>query len=242
MRMMAQIGAGSAALAFLVFVLIWLRIAKKQETGRQNAGTWLDAAGFGLLPGLAVWKAFEPFVLETGINGKPLFEPLESLGWLSAYGRFYPGRMELCGAAAAFTGIALWLFIRKKDMPGNGDVAWTVLCLWSAIRSVTDSLRETTVRIAGLNAMIAAAVLAEIIVLAIWTVRRGRKQKNAGLTAMEWAAVTACGAVLLIQDAGILSPGSGIARLAISVGCAILSAALILSAGKDSREEPVTGG
>ena len=56
------------------------------------------------------------------------------------------------------------------------------------------------------------------------------------MTALEWTAVAGCGVLILLQEAGILSMGSEIANLAASAGCALLTAALILSAGRDSRE------
>ena len=74
------------------------------------------------------------------------------------------------------------------------------------------------------------------ICLTVWTVRRGQKQKSTGMTALEWIAVAGCGALILLQEAGILSMGSEIADFSASAGCALLAAALILSAGRDSRE------
>ena len=101
---------------------------------------------------------------------------------------------------------------------------------------VAASLRAFSVRYAGISIMMIAAVAVEMIVMAIWTVRRGRNHKNAAMTILEWLAITACGIISILQDAGVLSMGSSIANLAVAAGCSILIAALILSAGKDSRE------
>ena len=130
----------------------------------------------------------------------------------------------------------IWLIIRKKDIPGNGDVLITVLCLWAAVRSVTEGLRAEPPRTGPFSLVILLSAAVELICLAVWTVRRGQKQKSTVMTALEWIAVAGCGALILLQEAGILSMGSEIADFSASAGCALLAAALILSAGRDSRE------
>ena len=126
--------------------------------------------------------------------------------------------------------------LRKNDLPGNGDLLLTVLCIWGLIRSVTENLRVNTLRTGIFSFVILLAFCTELICLLIWSVRRRRKQKNPGLTAIEWAAVTGCGVLLAVQNAGMIALRSETANLAAAAGCAIVMGTLILSAGKDSRE------
>ena len=235
MRTIALAGLGTTLFMFLLFSVLWAVGIRKRNGGRLTAGHWANAAGFGLLPGIAAWKAFEAFTGDAG-KGKLLFQPIRDIPWFSAEGRFVPERMEFCAAALLLAGIVIWLIARKNDIPGNGDVLITVLCLWSAVRSVTEGLRTDPPRLGPVSIVIMAAVAAELICLAIWTARRGQKQKSAVMTALEWAAVTGCGALILLQESGILTMSSEIANLAAAAGCALLTAVLILSAGKDSRE------
>lgn len=235
MRTIALAGLGTTLVMILLFSVLWALDAHKRSRGRLTAGHWANAAGFGLLPGIAAWKAFEAFAGDTA-NGKALFEPIRDIPWLSAGGRFVPARIEFFAAVFLLAGITIWLIARKEDIPGNGDVLITVLCLWSAVRSVTEGLRADPPRTGPVSTVILIAIAAELICLAIWTVRRGRKQKSAVMTALEWAAVTGCGALILLQEAGVLAMNSEIANLAVAAGCALLTAVLILSAGRDSRE------
>ncbi len=235
MKMIALAGICTTLLMILLFSGLWALSARKRTGGRLTAGHRANAVGFGLMPGIAAWKAFEAFAGDTA-NGKTLFEPIREIPWFSAEGRFVPARLEFCAAVLLLAGIILWLIVRKDDLPGNGDLLMTVLCLWGAVRSVTEGLRADPPRIGPVSTVILAAAATELICLAIWTVRRGEKQKSAVMTALEWAAVTGCGVLILLQEAGILSMSSEIANLAAAAGCALLAAVLILSAGKDSRE------
>ena len=236
MRTIALAGLGATLFMILLFSLLWILDIRKRSTGRLTAGHWANAFGFGLLPGIAAWKAFDAFAGSTG-NGKPLFHPIRDIPWITADGRFVPGRIEFCAAVLLLAGIIIWLIVRKKDISGNGDVLITVLCLWAAIRSVTEGLRAEPPRTGLFSTVILLAAAVELICLAVWTVRRGQKQKSTVMTALEWTAVAGCGVLILLQEAGILSMGSEIADFSASAGCALLAAALILSAGRDSRED-----
>ena len=235
MRTIVLAGLGAALFMILLFSVLWVLDVRKRTMGRLTAGHWTNAAGFGLLPGIAVWKAFDAFAGNTG-NGKLLFQPIRDIPWITADGRFVPGRIEFCTAVLLLAGMIFWLIIRKKDIPGNGDVLITVLCLWAAVRSVTEGLRAEPPRTGPFSLVILLSAAVELICLAVWTVRRGQKQKSTVMTALEWIAVAGCGALILLQEAGILSMGSEIADFSASAGCALLAAALILSAGRDSRE------
>ena len=235
MRTIALAGLGTTLFMVFLFTMLWAAGIRKRNQARLTAGDWGNAVGFGLLPGIAAWKAFEAFAGSTG-NGKALFQPIRDIPWFSAEGLFVPARIEFCAAVFLLAGIVIWLIARRDDVPGNGDVLITVLCLWGAVRSVTEGLRKDPPRLGPVSIVIMTAVAAELICLAVWTVRRGQKQKSAVMTALEWAAVTGCGVLILVQEAGVLSMGGEIANLAAAAGCAVLASALILSAGRDSRE------
>ena len=238
--MMTQIGLAAGLTMILLFAVLWILVVRKRAEGKRKTGDWINAIGFGLLPGIAAWKPFEQYTAVRTI-GKELFEPLTPVAWLTENGRFVPCRLEFCAAAAAFMLIALWLIMRRERIPGNGDLLLTVLCIWGAVRSVTECLRQETIRVGPVNAVLLAAVATEILCMGIWTVRRGRKEKSAGLTIPEWVAATACGVVIILQEAEVLSLDSPIANLAVTVGCGLLGMTLILMTGKDSREVWATG-
>ncbi len=237
MQMIVRAGHIAAVVTFFLFAFLWIRETRKDTTGQPGVGTMFNAAGFGLLPGMAVWKIFEPYYgLDAMSSGKELFVPLEPLAHLTRDGYFAPERTELAALLIAFAAIVIWLIARRETIPGNGDLFLTVICVWSAIRIITETLRRDPLRIDKISVFIVTSIVAEIVVMAIWTYRRGRKQKSAVLTALEWAAILACCTVALLQDSGILTMGSQMTNLVITAGCSILTAALILSAGKDSRE------
>jgi len=235
MQIMLEGGLLTATIIFVLFGFLWIHEVRRRYHEKLTTGTWFNAAGFGFFPGMAAWKIFEPYCgLE--IDGKKLFEPFSQIPYLTREDCFAPDRIELIAVLIAFVAVIVWLMFRKQKLPGNGDLFLSVICVWAAIRTTTESLRAFSVRYEGISIMMIAAVAVEMIVMAIWTVRRGRNHKNAAMTILEWLAITACGVISILQDAGVLSMGSSIANLAVAAGCSILIAALILSAGKDSRE------
>ena len=165
MRAIVLAGLGATLFMILLFSVLWALDVRKRTTGRLTAGHWANAAGFGLLPGIAAWKAFDAFAGSTG-NGKPLFQPIRELPWLTAGGRFVPGRLEFLAAVLLLAGISIWLIVRKNDIPGNGDVLFTVVCLWSAVRSVTEGLRAEPPRTGPFSLVILTAAAAGMICLA----------------------------------------------------------------------------
>ena len=237
MQLIVRAGHIAAVLVFFLFVLLWVREARKVKKVKPGAGTMFNAAGFGFMPAMAVWKIFEPYYgLEVMSGGKTLYDPLGPVPHLTWGDHFAPERIELVALMISFAVIIIWLIARKDPLPGNGDLFLTVICVWSAIRISTETLRNEPLRIRGITVFIVTSILSELVVMAIWTVRRGRKQKNAVLTALEWLAILACCGISVLQDLEVLTMGSPIANLAVTVGCSMVTAALILSAGKDSRE------
>lgn len=239
MRIMVQVGLGTAALIFILFALLWIREARKISKEKISVGTMFNAAGFGLFPGLAAWKIFEPYCGLDIMTGKKLFDPFGQIPHLTRGERFAPDRIELLAILIAFVAIVIWIIARRQPLPGNGDLFLSVICIWSAIRTTTETLRANPARLGtdGISVFILGAIAAEITAMAIWTVRRGRKHKSAGMTLLEWLAILACSVISILQDLQVMSMGSPIANLAAAAGSSALTAALILSAGKDSREE-----
>ena len=73
-------GLGSGLAVLLVFAGCWLALRKRRLRIRWSAGEWMNALGFALLPALAVFKAFEPY-MGIGSVGKAVFDPLPLLPW-----------------------------------------------------------------------------------------------------------------------------------------------------------------
>lgn len=229
------IGAAFAYLTIVLFAGLKLADLRKRKNTAAGWGERLNAVGFGLLPGAAVWKVFEQATLLA--YGEDICEPLPAIPFVTAEGRFAPTHIEMIGAIACFALILLWLILRKKDLPGNGDLLLTVLCVWSLFRVFTEAFREESLLRAGnLDLITVLFLLLADICLAVWTVRRQRTQKSTAFTVLEWFAVLCSEAVIVLTAAGILTAGSRIGDLAIHTGCVILCAALMLPAGKDSRK------
>ena len=228
------IGAGISVLVFLMFALLkWIDSRKAQE-GPLSTGARMNAAGFGLLPGIAVWKIFEQ---ETRLAfGTDIMKPLPEIPFLTAEGKYAPCRIELAAALIVFLLLVLWMILRKNDIPGNGDVLLTVLCAWGGVRTLTETFRADPLGMIGsVDIVQIAAFLLTMIPLAVWSVRRERTQKGYLMAVLEWMAVAGCGTVMIMIRAGVLSAGSEPGDFAVLIGCALLSVLLVLLAGKDSR-------
>ena len=208
---------------------------KSRGTGLA-AGDLMNAAGFGLLPGIAVWKAFEQGTFLA--SGTPVFDPLPVIPFFTSGECFAVSRIEMCLSVCCFAAAVLWLTVRKDSLTGNGDLLWTVFCVWGMIRALTENLRADPLLTAGtVNIFQVLFLLAADIPLVIWSRRLGKAQRNKVFTLLEWIAVLGCETVILLNSSGILSAGSRIGNLAVNAGCVILSILLILLAGKDSRAE-----
>ena len=228
--------AGIATLVLALFAVLWL-IERRKRTGKHAVpGDWMSGAGYGLLPGFAVWKVFEH--LSRNGRGAAVTEPLPLVRWLTEEGRYCPCRIELAAAALCFIAVTLWLIFRKREPEGSGDLLPVTLCLWSAIRIVTESFRPEPNHL--LRYTYCAAIL---LCLVWWTVRRTRVSRGAVRTAADWIAAAVCTGIIVVTSEGILSVGSGIGDLAVTAGCALLLCALTLIAGSDCRKltDPVSG-
>jgi len=226
------VGLGAAIVTFLIFLVIWGQDAKKRGGKKPAAGRWLNAAGFALLPAVAIWKVFEDH--GAGGMGRPVEEPFPTIAWITREGRWLPARMEAALALLCFLGVCLWLILRKKELPGNGDLLLVVLCVWGAVRAVTESFREGALLFPGFLEIVAVSMM--LLPLIFWEIRRIRQQKAAQQVVLDGIGAAGCAAVLLLASRGVLPLGSGIARMAVIFGCAALLCVITLLAGKDTRD------
>lgn len=229
---------GIGAIISLLMLLLFSCFRAAERRKKNNAGFSTaeiqDSLGFGLFPGIAVWKVFEQGTLLG--KGIKLFEPVGEIPVITENGRFAVSRTEFILAAVCFTGVVLWLILRKKDLPENGDLLLIVLCVWGLIRAFTEGFREETVLRAGSFNLTQILLLAAADVsFAVWTVRLEAAQKNTAFSVLEWIAVLSCEVVMVLNTADILSAGNRIGDMAVNAGCVILCMLLMLSAGKDSR-------
>ena len=214
-----------SVVVLFLFMSLWL-IGRKKRSGREIfAGQVMN--GIGLLPALAVLKAFQ----EAGTGtGSKVLEPLPCIRWLSVNGYYMPGRIETCAAAVMFLLVCLWLIFRRNELPDNGDLIMITVCIWAAIRLVTEDFRIQPMnlfRFTSCGTMLACAVL--------WSVRRARYGRMTVRTVVDLAAVCICIAINLITSLQIVSAGSGIADYAVKTGSAALLLLLTLMIGGDLR-------
>ena len=216
-----------SVVVLFLFTALWL-VGRKKRTGTDIfAGQVMNGIGFGILPALAVLKAFQ----EAGTGaGSKVLEPLPCIRWLSVAGRYMPGRIETAAAACFFLLICLWLIIRKEELPDNGDLIMISVCVWAAIRLVTEDFRT--------EPMILFRITSCVMILfcaVVWSVRRAQRVRMPVRTAADLAAVCICIAVYLTTATKLLSVGSAIADFAVTTGSAGLMMLLTLMIGGDLR-------
>ena len=222
----AVCGVISVAVLFL-FMALWL-VGKKKRTGRDIfAGQVMNGIGFGILPALAVFKAFQ----EAGTGaGSKVPEPLPCVRWLSVSGYYMPGRIETAAAAVFFVLLCLWLIFRRTELPDNGDMIMVSVCVWAAIRLVTEDFRaepENLFRYTSCGTILFCAV--------VWSVRRTQSVRVPARTATELGAVCVCIAVNLFTATHLLTAGSTVADFFVKTGSAFLMLLLTLMIGGDLR-------
>ena len=229
------IGAGLSLVVILAFANGWIIAAERSYPENDGAGRILNGIGFGLLPGISVWKAFE-----TGTRagaGSPVPEGVPAAPWLTAEGAFLPGRIEMAAALVLFAAVILWLMIRRSGLPENGDLLDVCAVVWAACRLVTEGFRTGgllpgEIRIAG---WLALAVMAAA--LAGWSLRDHRQEKNTRyVIACVIVFLGSATAVVLIQNNLILERNAP-AGLVIRVLCAALAMKAVLCMGRISRKQ-----
>ena len=229
------IGAVISLLVMLLFSGLRAVGRRKGNNAGFSTGEIPDAIGFGLLPGIAVWKIFEQgTLLGKGIG---IFDPVGEIPLITEGGRFAVSRAEMILAAVCFAAVILWLILRKEDLPGNGDLLLTVLCVWGLIRAFTEGFREETILRAGRFNMTQILLLAAAdMPLAVWTVRLDAAQKSTAFSILEWIAVLSCETVMVLNTSEYLSAGSRIGDLAVKTGSALLALILTLLVGGEVRK------
>ena len=216
-----------SVVVLFLFMGLWL-IGRKKRTGEAIfAGQVMNGIGFGMLPALAVLKAFQ----EAGTGkGSKVLEPLPCIRWLSVDGFYMPGRIETCVAAAMFVVLCIWLILRRSELPDNGDLIIISVCIWAAIRLVTEDFRTQPMdlfRFTSCGTILACAIL--------WSVRRARYSRMRARTIIDLTAVCICIGINLITSLHIVTAGSGIADYAVKTGSAALMLLLTLMIGGDLR-------
>ena len=217
-----------SAIVLFVFMAWWL-MNRKKRTGRPIfAGQVMNSVGFGLLPSLAVLKAFQD--LGTG-RGSMIIRPLPMVKWLSEEGFYLPMRIESAAAVLFFAVICLWLILRKNDFPDNGDLNMIAVCIWATIRLVTEDFRRDPQILFHYTSSVTL-----IFCLTVWTVRRACINLAPFRTAADLTAVFLCLAANILITKGIFTAGSGIADFTVKTGTAGLALLLTLITGSDVRK------
>ena len=227
------IGAGISLLTVLAFADGWAALRKKQgEQQGSTDGVW-NGLGFGLLPGIAVWKCFEQ---ATAMRiGAAVPEGMQVIAMFSSEGRYLPARMEICLALILFLLTVIWLMVRKQPFPGNGDLAGVALTLWGGGRLITDACHGEACLfgLGGVTGWIAAGLMAAVLIH--WTGRTIRQRKNIGYA---WACapvfVLSIAAVTLIRN-GIPELGNPPAEAVLTVCFTLLAVKSVLCMGRVSR-------
>ena len=216
-----------SVLVLFLFMSLWL-VGRKKRTGSDIfAGQVMNGIGFGILPALAVLKAFQ----EAGTGtGSKVLEPLPCVRWLSEAGQYMPGRIETVAATTAFMMLCLWLVIRRTELPDNGDLIMVSVCIWAAIRLVTEDFRTEPAFLFRCTSCITILFCA-----VVWSVRRAQRVRVPGRTVTELGAVCICIAVNMVTAAKLLTVGSAVADFFVKTGSAFLMLMLTLMIGGDLR-------
>ncbi len=226
------IGAGAALLVTLAFADGWIG-ERKRRGGSAFPGTLLNGLGFGVLPGAAVWKIFEQITFLRA--GKPLEEGMPTLPFVTENGLYQPSRLEMILALAAFAGVLIWLALRKRELPENGDLTGVSLTLWAAVRMLTEGFRAPEAALFGVRLLalyLAAGILA--LCLLFWTRRALRTKENTGYALACVPVFCTAAAVIILQSLGILRVNPA-ADPAIRLACALLAMKAVICMGRVGR-------
>jgi len=219
---------GAAAFLVLVLFMTWWLLDRKKRTGLPIfAGQVMNGIGFGLLPSLAVLKAFQE--MTTG-KGSKIIEPLPLVTWLSEDGFYMPARIETVAAAACFVILCIWLILRKDALPDNGDLFVIALCVWAVIRLETEDFRREPQDLFRYTSW--GTVFISVL---HWSRLRMKARRMPVRTVMDILAVSICIAVNIVTAEGMLSVGSDIGDFAVKTGSAGLGLILTLMIGGDQR-------
>ena len=220
---------GTLSVIVLLLFMTWWLLNRKKRTGQPIfAGQVMNGIGFGLLPALAFLKAFQDISMG---KGAAVTEPLPLVRWLTEDGCYRPMRIEMAAAICLFVLLCMWLILRKEEFPDNGDLLMIAVCIWSAIRMVTEDFRAEPQILFHISSCVMI-----MLCLIIWIFRRAQISRMLLRTAVDLAAVSLCIAVNLLTATGTLTAGSGIADFAVKTGSALLALILTLIVGGDVRK------
>ena len=220
---------GTLSVIVLLLFMTWWLLNRKKRTGQPIfAGQVMNGIGFGLLPALAFLKAFQDISMG---KGAAVTEPLPLVRWLTEDGCYRPMRIEMAAAICLFVLLCLWLILRKEEFPDNGDLLMIAVCIWSAIRLVTEDFRAEPQILFHISSCVMI-----MLCLIIWIFRRAQISRMLLRTAADLAVVSLCIAVNLLTATGTLTAGSGIADFAVKTGSALLALILTLIVGGDVRK------
>ena len=226
------IGAGLSLVTVLAFADGWIRVQRPK--GNTGAGRLWNGIGFGLLPGIAVWKCFEQASSQS--TGTEIPKGFFQMAWLTKDGRFLPARTEMLLAVILFGTIAVWLIARREDFPDNGDLAGISVALWSAGRLVTDGFHVNQPGLfgtGGIMGWLAAGLM--LIILIHWGGRAFRKRKHTGFFPVCISVFLLSVALIVLIRNRILSFDHPAAELVLICCGALLALKAVLCMGRVSR-------
>ncbi len=230
------LGAGLALLTVLAFADGWIFVGNKNAPEAAGPGRVGNGLGFGLLPGIAVWKIFEH---STALGrGKALPEGWSSLGFLSRDGAWLPSRAELMMVLLLFAAFALWLAVRKREIDENGDLFTVCAVCWAAVRLVTEDLRAEQLALFGdwraVGWIFAGIMLSALILRSARDLRRGRNRGRV-LGSVPLFLISVAG-IVLIQN-GVIHSSVLVMNLIAQILFAALAAAAVLLVGRAEGRE-----
>ena len=225
----AGAGAALSMLTICCFAGGWMAA---KEKGKE--ASWADAVGFGLLPGIAVWKSFEQGT-RLGL-GTAVTAGLPVLPWVTREGIWLPSRLESVMSLILFAAVILWLMIRKKEWPAGWDLAGVSVTLWCALRLITEGARAAQTGIGGLPPVMGwLAAAGMLLCLILWTVRSVRAHVHPGYFFACWAVWVAAVALIAVMRNGLLTLNHPWADCMAVILAAALAMKAVLCMGRISR-------
>ena len=219
---------GTASFLILIlFMSLWLMGRKKRSGKPIFAGQVMNGVGFGILPAVSLLKALQE--MSTG-NGSVTPDPIPKIPWLTVNDCYRPGRIEAVAALALFLIMCLWLIARKNEIPDNGDLLIISLCIWAAIRLVTEDFRDDPM---DLFRFTSCGTIVSCLLL--WIIRRTWIHPSKLRSIIDILSVGTCVAVNLLTSFSILNAGSEIANFSVKTGSAGLMLVFTLIVGSDLR-------
>ena len=223
------VGAGLSLLAILAFADGWIGARLRHSTDDNAGRQLLNGIGFGLLPGIALWKSFTQAAgLEAGTEIPP---GILQIPWLTEGGMYLPARIEMILALLLFATMVVWLMFRRQESVASGILAGISVTLWSSARLITDGFHSAGrifPALSGWTGWLAAGAL--LLVLLCRTVRAIRKNKTGRIWFCVPVMIVSVALIVLIRN-HILPLENPPAELTLTVCAAVLAMKAVLHAG-----------